>query len=111
MVKKTEVIVTLTDDLDGGKAESSVSFGYQGVTYEIDLSKRNLSAMDKAFAPYVNAARKAPATRRSTPRATSAQSAKENLSAIRAWAKANGYKVSDRGRIAADVQEAYRAAN
>lgn len=111
MAKKTEVIVTLTDDLDGGKAESSVSFAYQGTAYEIDLSKRNISAMDKVFAPYVSAARRVAATRRSTPRAATARSAKEDLSAIREWAKANGYKVSDRGRIAAEVQDAYRAAH
>ena len=111
MAKKTEVVVTMTDDLDGGKADSSVTFAFDGTSYEIDLGKRNLSAMQKAFAPYIAAARKVPAARRSPTRSTPARSSKEELSAIREWAKANGHQVSDRGRIASDVQEAYRAAH
>ncbi|WP_439111984.1 Lsr2 family DNA-binding protein [Gordonia alkanivorans] len=31
--------------------------------------------------------------------------------AIREWARENGYDVSDRGRIPADVMDAYAAAN
>jgi hypothetical protein len=31
--------VTLTDDLDGSKADRTVSFSYDGVSYEVDLSK------------------------------------------------------------------------
>ena len=30
---------------------------------------------------------------------------------VREWARANGYEVSDRGRIPASVREAYDAAN
>ena len=111
MAKKTEVLVTMTDDLDGGKAESSVSFGYQGTNYEIDLSKRNLAALEKVLAPYLEVARKVPTTRRSASRSTASRSAKSDLPAIREWAQENGYNVSGRGRIAADVQEAYRAAH
>ncbi len=111
MAKKTEVVVTMTDDLDGGKAESSVAFAFEGTSYEIDLGKRNLSAMQKAFAPYISAARKVPSPRRSSARSVPVRSSKEDLSAIREWAKANGHQVSDRGRIAGDVQEAYRAAH
>jgi hypothetical protein len=111
MAKKTEVVVTMTDDLDGGKADSSVTFAFEGVSYEIDLGKRNLAAMQKALAPYVSAARKVPAARRSSSRSAPARSSKEDLAAIREWAKANGHQVSDRGRIAGDVQEAYRAAH
>ena len=110
MAKKTEVLVTMTDDLDGGKAESSVSFGYQGTNYEIDLSKRNSAAMEKVLATYLAVARKVPSTRRSAGRSSS-RAAKSDLPAIREWAQENGYQVSGRGRIAADVQEAYRAAH
>jgi hypothetical protein len=34
-----------------------------------------------------------------------------DLAEVRAWARGQGYKVSDRGRISAEVQEAYEAAN
>jgi hypothetical protein len=33
------------------------------------------------------------------------------VSEIREWARANGYQVSDRGRISTEIQEAYAKAN
>jgi hypothetical protein len=52
MARKVQAIVTLTDDLDGTKAERTVSFSYDGAAYEIDLSKKNAAALDKLLAPY-----------------------------------------------------------
>ncbi|PZS17604.1 MAG: hypothetical protein DLM57_08075 [Pseudonocardiales bacterium] len=111
MAKKVETIVTLTDDMDGSKADRTVEFTYAGTAYEIDLNKKNASALDKALAPYVAAARKAPtlrSTRRS--RATGPTSRRPDLAAVREWARSNGHSVSDRGRIPASVLEAYDAA-
>lgn len=107
MAKNTQTIVTLTDDLDGGKADRTVTFSYDGVNYEIDLSKKNANALDKAVSPYLNAARK---VRRSRTRATASAGKRSDLAEIRAWAKANGHDLSDRGRIPAAVTEAYDAA-
>lgn len=110
MAKKILTIVELTDDLDGGKADQTVTFALQGVSYEIDLSKKNASAFEKALKPYVDAARKMKrstgAGRRSTSRAGGT-----DVGAIREWARANGHSVSDRGRIPASVREAYAAAH
>ena len=36
---------------------------------------------------------------------------RRNLSDIREWARKNGYKVSDRGRISSEVQAAYDKAH
>ncbi len=36
--------VTLIDDLDGGKAAETITFGLDGASYEIDLSKKNATA-------------------------------------------------------------------
>ena len=36
-----EVIEKLIDDLDGGEATETVTFGLDGASYEIDLSKKN----------------------------------------------------------------------
>ena len=47
MAKTT--IVQLTDDLDGSEADKTVSFSLDGVSYEIDLSQKNASALEKAF--------------------------------------------------------------
>jgi Lsr2 len=110
MAKTT--VVTLTDDLDGTRADRTVSFGWSGTTYEIDLSKKNATALEKSLAPYLDVARKAhgsSARGSSTRGRRTSASAKPDLSAVRAWAKDNGHTVSDRGRIAASVIEAYNA--
>lgn len=109
MAKTT--VVTITDDLDGTKAATTVQFGWKGATYEIDLSKKNAAALDKALAPYVDAARKVrggPSARR-TRRTRAAATARGGQSAIRAWAKQNGYDIADRGRIPAEVVSAFSA--
>ena len=109
MAKTT--IVRLTDDLDGGKADKTVSFGLDGVNYEIDLSEENAAALEEAFAKYVGAARRvsgrAAAGRGRTTRTTVSSDPK----AIRAWAAGNGIAVNPRGRIPADVVKQFEAAN
>jgi len=106
MAKTT--VVTLTDDLDGTKADRTISFGWSGTTYEIDLSKKNASALEKSLAPYLEAAHKASRGGTTSRRRASAP-VKHDLSAVRAWAKENGYEVSDRGRISSTIVDAYNA--
>lgn len=109
MAQKVTTLVELTDDIDGGKAVQTVQFAFDGHQYEIDLSKKNANALSKALKPYVDSARKVRASR--VRAGTSRRGAQQpNLSEIRAWAKSNGYDVSDRGRIPAAVLEAYQAA-
>ena len=114
MAQKVQVI--LVDDIDGGAAEETVSFAVDGASYEIDLSEKNAAALRDAFAPYVGAARKAgrASSGRSAGRTRSSGSSatadREQNQAIREWAKKKGFKVSDRGRIPADVVEKYHAA-
>jgi hypothetical protein len=108
-----KVQVMLVDDLDGGSATETVAFALDGATYEIDLSTKNAGKLRDAFAPYVEAARKggarsarrAPAGRRSPARSGT------QTSDIRAWAKSQRIKVSERGRISADVVAQYNAAH
>jgi Lsr2 len=98
-----------TDDIDGSAAAGTVSFAYDGTHYEIDLSKRNSAAFEKAMRPYLEAARKVRRSRgRTTPRRSSN---KHDLAEVRAWAAKNGYDVSERGRIAAAVLSAYEDAH
>jgi hypothetical protein len=110
MAKKVTTLVELSDDIDGGKADRTVAFAFDGANYEIDLSKKNANAFEKAVRPYVEAARKSkPARGRSTPpKASSGR--RTDLAAIREWAKSNGHEVSDRGRIPSAVVEAYDSA-
>ncbi|MGW4928611.1 histone-like nucleoid-structuring protein Lsr2 [Agromyces sp. NPDC004153] len=104
MAKKT--VVSLIDDIDGSEAVETLAFAFDGTNYEIDLSKSNAKAFRKAIQPYVDAGRKA--TTRSARRTSSSGT---NPRDIRAWAAANGVDVPARGRIPANVQEQYRAAN
>jgi len=53
------VIVQLTDDIDGGDADVTISFALNGKSYEIDLSTKNAEKLREAFAPYVDKARRA----------------------------------------------------
>jgi Lsr2 len=105
-----KVQIILEDDLEGGKAEETVAFGLDGSAYEIDLSAKNAAKLREALGPYIGAARKVSGRgggrgRRGRAAATS------DTAEIRAWAKEQGLKVSDRGRIPSDVVEKYRASH
>jgi hypothetical protein len=102
-----KVTVEMTDDLDGSQADTTVSFAVDGTAYEIDLSKRNAAAMRRTFERYVGHARKAG---RSTRRTRGARN-RQHSSDVRAWAKARGIQVSERGRIPASVVSQYEEAN
>jgi hypothetical protein len=105
----TETIVRLIDDLDGTSAERTVSFSVDGTGYEIDLSKKNIAALEKALKPFVESARTSGRSRRNG-RGRSRATSGMDLQAVRAWAREHGHDVADRGRIAEPIVEAYRAA-
>jgi len=105
-----KVHIVLEDDLDGSDATQTVSFGLDGTSYEIDLNDKNASALRDALATYVGHGRKVSGSRRgrrSSASTTTGHSAKE----IRDWARSNGHKVPERGRIPGDVREAFEAAH
>jgi hypothetical protein len=114
----TLTTVTLVDDLDGSEAAESVAFALDGVSYEIDLSEENAEKLREALAGYVAGARRVDGTRR-TGRAKPAKPARgsrtapdrEQTAAVREWARANGYEVSERGRLSATVLAAFEAAH
>ena len=103
----TKITVALEDDLDGGPASETVRFGLGGVQYEIDLNKKNARALRKKLAPFVEHARKGGPGQRRGPARTA--SSRRRSGDIRAWAKATGLAVSDRGRIPASVVNQYEA--
>lgn len=102
-----KVHITLEDDLDGSEAAETVSFGLDGKTYEIDLNEKHAGALRDALATYVAAGRRATAGRSATRRSQVGTSARE----IRDWARSNGHKVPERGRIPAGIREAFEAAH
>ncbi|MDQ3628090.1 MAG: Lsr2 family protein [Actinomycetota bacterium] len=110
MAQKVQIL--LVDDLDGSDASHTVEFALDGTSYEIDLSEANAAAMRDAFAVYVAEARKIGSRRggRAKSRTTRSGGASD-AAEVREWARANGYQVSDRGRVSAEVRAAYDAAH
>ena len=123
----------ITDDVAGGR----VAFGFQGSRYEIDLSAANYAQFEALLQPFIAAGRKIGDGRKAgAARATEAVKAGNtgrrkvkrqpvgkprrarnavdavaaHRSEVRAWARANGYSVSDRGRISAELVAAFEAA-
>ena len=106
MAQKVQVL--LVDDVDGGTADETVTFGLDGVSYEIDLTAANAAKLRDVIGTWVGSARKVGRTGRATRRRAVGSG---DAQAIRDWAKANGYEVSGRGRISAQVRAAYEAAH
>lgn len=108
-----QVIVVLTDDLDGSEADRTVEFDLDGASYTIDLSDKNAGELRKALDPYISAGtrvgRGGVETRRETRRvgAPPTRLDRDQNRAIREWAAKHGYEVSERGRIPASIMEAY----
>ena len=108
-----KVLVEILDDIDGSTAAQTVQFGLDGVTYEIDLSDDNAAALRDELARFIAAARRIGgrkvrvATGQST---TTSTTDRERNQQIRAWANANGYEVSERGRLSSEVIAAFEQA-
>jgi nucleoid-associated protein Lsr2 len=110
MAQKVQVI--LVDDIDGGSAEETVSFSLDGVSYEIDLSADNAAQLRDSFAPYVGPARRVGGRAATGRRRGGRRPGGDNRTAeIREWARSNGHKVNERGRLAADLVAAYDKAH
>ena len=109
-----QIVTLLTDDIDGSKADRTVEFSIDGVSYTIDLSDKNAGKLRKALDPYLAAASRIGrnSTARITPRSAAPAPSRANRDqnqAIREWANKNGYEVSERGRIPTSIVEAFHS--
>jgi len=107
-----KIIQQLVDDLDGTvldvDAGETVRFSIDGAAYEIDLSDENAAKLREAFAPYLKAGRRLSSGRTAKPARRRSTGTGEQEK-IRAWAKAEGLEVADRGRISRELEQAYAA--
>ncbi len=103
-----KVVLELTDDLDGSDAGQTVSFGFRGVEYEIDLNDKNAAKLEKALSPYIEAGRRASRRRRGASKRQAEGAAGVRPAAVRQWAQEQGLAISARGRIPAQVVERYK---
>lgn len=105
------------DDLDGRPIDEGfgerIAFSYQGSDYVIDLRPTNVEKFDAALQPYVKVASRVRSARGSkavtTEKSSGSGRSKEQLQAIRDWAKRNGYDIAPRGRVKANVIDAFDA--
>jgi hypothetical protein len=92
------VIVKLTDDIDGGDADETISFALDGRSFEIDVSAENAARLRAAFEPFIAKARQRGGTvARSAPAETMYSKLKDDEKArFRAWANmATARRISD----------------
>jgi hypothetical protein len=102
------LVVLLTDDIDGGEAVEALTFALRDIEYEIDLNAKNVAALEEALQRYVAAARRIPS--RKLQARTQLTRADAEISAMRMWGRANGYRVGNRGRIPLDLRAAFNSA-
>ncbi|GAA1359296.1 histone-like nucleoid-structuring protein Lsr2 [Streptomyces beijiangensis] len=100
------VVVSLSDDIDGGTATETVIFGLDGKLYEIDLNTANAKKLRKVLTPYVEAGRK----QSKSGKAYRHTQVTPDPAAVRAWARSNKMDVPARGRIPKKVYEAFNEA-
>lgn len=111
MAQKT--IVQLIDDLDGGEAAESVSFGLDGVEYTIDLSSKNAKRLRDGLDVYVDHAQRIGGRKQRVGATTTVKASTDRAQnqAIREWARTQNRSVSDRGRIPAEIVAEFHKAH
>lgn len=82
------------------RRRGDLPFALDGVSYEIDLTAAHAATLRDDLPMWVSYARRT-GGRPATPSTRTGRTAadREQTTAVRAWARSNGYTVSDRGRI------------
>lgn len=109
-----EYVLIKTDDLEGGEANDTVRFSLDSKNYVIDLNTANAKALRDALRPYIEKAREDVPAKEAPARGARAKAAPAGRShdapTVRAWAREQGYQVSDRGRVQSEILAAYKKA-
>ena len=107
------VIQELIDDINGQPADETVTFGLDGVMYEIDLTAKNATKLREALASFTGAGTRVGRGRvvasRGRAAAARTRADRDENQAIRDWARGKKIEVSDRGRIKQEIVDRYRA--
>jgi hypothetical protein len=117
-----QVVTELVDDIDGSPiddgAGESIEFSVSGVDYVIDLKTKNANEFHRKLDYYIDHATRTGGRKRKTapvsvaaPASPATKRDPAQTRAIRQWAADEGYEINDRGRIPAEIEEAYNAAH
>lgn len=109
MARKTKVVVVCDRHRGDVDAVASVEINVDGDRRRVDLCADHLAEFRKAVKPWLATPTGRGRAAGSRPRSRRANAA--DVVAVREWARANGYEVSERGRISNAVREAYAAAH
>jgi hypothetical protein len=111
-----KVVTTYVDDLTGDESTeiNTHTLLLDGAGVEIDLTPENHDKLLEAMKPFLQAkgarrVRVNAGTR--AKKLSSTPTGNSDTAKIRAWAKDNGYSVNDRGRVPAEIREAYGKAS
>lgn len=118
MAQKVQVLLVCDVHDDDTAGDETITFSLEGSAYEVDVCEKHADEIRDAFAPFIGAARRSAGRgggggRRGRGRAAAGSGSgdRQKVTDIRAWAKAQGLKVSERGRIAQAVIDQYQAAH
>lgn len=124
VMAEEHAIIVLDDveKIEGKRVEGAepVYFAVEGQEYRVDLVRKNKDELLDILSPFIRAGQ--PVTRKKGKRSASAELAPKKSSRaagsgntdaqhIRDWARAQGMKVADRGRVPNDLIEAYNNAH
>ena len=114
MAQRIQVLLICDVCNDGTAGTENIRFGLDAVNYEIDVCDKHAVQLRDAVAPYSGPGRRATGGSAAAGRGGRRRSGGGNRAhtqAVRAWARQQGIKVSERGRISADVAAQYDAAH
>lgn len=104
-----KVVIECTSDLSGAMNAEELRFGFDGKDYIIDLTEEEAKAFREAIAPYAASARRSPSVPRSRKRSYTSSGTNADAKQARRWAEETGMiQPNGRGRLPAEVWEAYR---
>lgn len=106
MAEKVQRVII--DDLDGSEADQTVTFGLDGVVYQIDLTDEHAESLRSHLTEFVDKARRVGGRKMAAKRIAEIDG--ESASIIRQWARENGMDVPDRGRVSREIVQAYHNA-
>ncbi|MFE1775988.1 Lsr2 family protein [Streptomyces sp. NPDC059008] len=108
-----KIVTIYTDDLTGEEAEEAKThtIAIDGIAYEIDLGPDSYDKLMEAVGPFITNGRKVGRVGKGSKQRSTGSAASGDTAKVRAWAKEAGYEINERGRVPADIREAYNKAH